>query len=157
MIKEGEPTPRRGLWLFSLGGSLIAAIALGAALAFGDIVGPIFREVFTIYVLAGLAIFAVAAGAARRLLVGRLGDITTMPKMMIWWVACRLAFFPAVLLLGLGSVLTALIGLEVRYSMIQALVAVVVIFAFTGIAGGAFFNAWLVTKRVAGGKSTFRS
>lgn len=140
-----RPSPRSALALVIAAALLLAGGALYLATLVGDPVGPLFRHVLTLQVIAVLLIWFAAAWAARRFIVGKLPKLELNYAGLIWG-ASRVALLIATVLLLLGWLTVLALGLAVETAFVRAAILLLIVTAITGIAGGAFLNSLLAIQ-----------
>lgn len=79
-----RPSPRSALALVIAAARALAGGALYLATIVGDPIGPLFRHVLTLQVMAALLIWFAAAWAARRFTVGKLPKLKLNYAGLIW-------------------------------------------------------------------------
>ena len=148
------PRPAR-LWLALViaAGILLAIGAMFLSVVWGDPINPLFRHVLTVQVIAVLLAWSVLAWATHLLLFGRLPklQLTSMPAFA--WGGFRIALFVATVTAMVCWLASLALGLAVETVFIRAIVLLVIVTAFTGLIGAAFFNSLLVVRRLRARKT----
>jgi hypothetical protein len=143
-----SPPARVLLTLVVVSGLLLASVAVFLSVGVGDPIGPLFRQALTIQVILGVVVWSLLAWAARRLVVGRLGNTPLTSTAALVWGGFRVALLIAAVTVIVCGLASLVLGLEIGTAFVRALVLIVVVTAFTGIIGGAFFNSLLVVRRL---------
>ena len=132
---------RLPLFFIAVAALALAISAVSLAVTFGDPVSPLFAHVLTIPVIAALVIWFALAWAARRATIGDLPKESVNSWAAFVWGGSRVALLLATVLVTVGWLITLALGLELATDFVRALVLLLVVTAFTGIAGGAFLNS----------------
>jgi hypothetical protein len=140
-----NPAAKSALALVVAGALLLAGGALYLSITQGDPISPLFRHVLTIEVMAALVVWFTAAWTARRFTVGRLPKLQLGSAGLLWG-GSRVALLIATVLLLIGWLAALALGIAVQTAFLRAAVLLLVVTAFTGIAGGAFFNSILAIR-----------
>ena len=142
------PAPSR-LWLaFPIAGGLLLAIgAVFLTVTRGDPISPLFRHPLTVQIIVGLLTWSLLAWTARLLIVGKLRKLRLNSMAAFIWGGSRLALWLATLTVLVSWLATLALGLLVETALARATVLLVMVTAFMGIIGGAFFNSTLVIRR----------
>ena len=114
----------------------------------GDPIGPLFSQLLTIQVLLGLVVWALLALTARRLMVGKVDNMPKTSIAIFLWGGFRVALLVATVTAIVCWLAALALGLEIATAFLRALVLILVVTAFTGMFGGAFFNTMLVVRRL---------
>jgi hypothetical protein len=139
--------PARFVWpLVAVAAVAIAIATISLALVVGDPVGPLFRQPITVPLMLALFVWALLAGAARRLTVGKLPTVSVNSRAVFFWGASRFALLMAVVLVLAISLVSFAIGLEIAGALLRGSVLLIVVTGFTGLGGGAFLNSALAVK-----------
>lgn len=136
------------LMLVVLSGLLLASATVFLSVWLGDPVGPLFRQALTIQVILGLVVWFFLAWAARRLIVGKLANMPLASGAAFICGGFRVALLIAAVTLIVCGLASLALGLEIGTAFLRALVLILVVTAFTGIIGGAFFNSLLAVRRL---------
>ncbi len=141
------PRPSR-LWLAFVvaAGFLLASGAVILTETKGDPIGPLFRHRLTVQIIVGLVIWSLLAWAARLLVVGKLPKLRLNSMATFLWGSSRIALLVATVTVMVPWLATLALGLVVETALARATVLLVMITAFTGIIGAAFFNSTLVIR-----------
>jgi hypothetical protein len=128
------------LWLVMSAALSLAGGALYLAIIQVDPAGSLFRPELTIEIWAILLAGSATAWIARLLTVGK------HPRPQLnWaiglWVGSRLALLIAIAVLLIGWLVAVASGLTVQTYLLRAAVLLLVVSAFTSIAGGGVLNA----------------
>ncbi|HEX8214224.1 MAG TPA: hypothetical protein VF582_01995 [Allosphingosinicella sp.] len=129
---------------------LLAGGALYLAITRGDPLSPLFRHGRTIEIIAVLLLWSMAALAVRRFTVGRLPELQLNLPGVIWG-GSRVALLIATVLLMVGWLAALAFGLTVQVAFLRAVVLLLVVTFFTGIAGKAIINSLLAIRHWRGG------
>jgi len=140
-----RPSAKLTLALVIAGALLLAGGALYLAITEGDPVSPLFRHVLTLEVMGTFLVWFTVAWAARRFTVGKLPRLQLNSAGVIWG-GSRVALLIATVLLMIGWLAALAFGLAVQIAFVRAVLLLVVVTAFTGMAGGAFLNSMLAFR-----------
>jgi len=143
------PRPAR-LWLVLVvaAGILLAGGTIFLSAIVGDPIGPLFRHVLSVQIVVVLLVWSGLAWTARLLLVGRLPRLRLSSMTAFAWGASRIALFLAMVTVMVCWLALVIVGRADNATFVGAIGLLVVVTAFTGLIGTAFFNSLLVVRRL---------
>ena len=142
---SAHPANRKILALVCVGAFFLAGGALYLAITEANLVGPLFRKVLTLKVMAALFIWFTAAWAARRF-APRKAQTVKFGQTWLVWGGTRVALLIATFVLLMGWLATLALGLALQTAFIRAATLLCVVTAYTGIAGGALMNSMVAIR-----------
>ena len=140
-----HPSTKSALALVIAGALLSAGGVLSLAIAEGDAVGSLLRQVLTFQVFVPPMVWFAAAWGVRRFAIGKLPTLQLSFAEVVWG-GSRVALLIATALLLIGWLATLAFGLGVQLAFVRAVVLLAAVSALTGIAGGAYLNSMLAIR-----------
>ena len=112
----------------------------------GDPVSALLQNPSTLYLLAGLVVWRLLAGAARWIILKALPNVGSEASAGLVWGSFRLALLVATVTALVGWLAAMTMGLALQAVLIEAVLLLVLVTAFTGVLGGAVFDSMLAVR-----------